>query len=246
VGTTVNNHRIQLPDGFLIRIDARARKGLQQQVYIAVRRAIDDGTLAPGARLPSSRTLAEDLRVSRTTTLLAYDQLSAEGYLAARQGSGTFVAHELPDELPQHARPRLQTRPKHPELSDRGLALIDTPPTARRIAGPPRAFRLGAPALDLFPLGLWSQMIRRRVRTSTMTQLDYSDAAGFGGLREAIAQHVQTSRGTRCTADQIFVVAGAQRALQIACTILLDPGDQVWLEEPGYPGARNAFVWAGP
>jgi GntR family transcriptional regulator/MocR family aminotransferase len=75
-----------------------------------------------------------------------------------------------------------------------------------------------------------------------MTQLDYSDAAGFGGLREAIAQHVQTSRGTRCTADQIFVVAGAQRALQIACTILLDPGDQVWLEEPGYPGARNAFV----
>src|SRR5262245_6167240 len=107
VATTVNNHRIQWPDGLLIRIDTRARKGLQQQVYIAVRRAILDGTLAPGARLPSSRTLADDLRVSRTTTLLAYEQLSAEGYLAARHGSGTFVAHELPDELPEQVRPRL-------------------------------------------------------------------------------------------------------------------------------------------
>jgi len=104
---------------------------------------------------------------------------------------------------------------------------------------------LGAPALDLFPLRLWSQLIGRRLRTSTLAQLDYSDAAGFVALREAIADHVQTSRGTRCTADQIFVVGGAQRGLQIACTVLLDPGDRVWLEEPGYPGARNAFVWAG-
>jgi GntR family transcriptional regulator/MocR family aminotransferase len=80
---------------------------------------------------------------------------------------------------------------------------------------------------------------------STMAQLDYSNPAGFMPLREAIADHVQTSRGTRCTADQIFVVGGAQNGLQITCTLLLDPGDQVWLEEPGYPGAHNAFVWAG-
>ena len=92
---------------------------------------------------------------------------------------------------------------------------------------------------------LWSQLIRRRLHRSTLAQLDYADPAGFSALRAAIAEHVQTSRGTRCSADQIFVVAGAQRGLQIACTILLDPEDRVWLEEPGYPGARNAFVSAG-
>jgi GntR family transcriptional regulator / MocR family aminotransferase len=245
VGAITNNHRFRSSDGLLIRIDTHAPEGLQQQVYIAVRRAILDGILAPGVRLPSSRTLAEDLGVSRTTTLLAYEQLLAEGYLAARHGSGTFVARELPDDLPRQLSGRRVTQPKHPQLSRRGLALVGMPAPARRILGPPRAFRLGAPALDLFPLRLWSQLIGRRLRTSTLAQLDYSDAAGFVALREAIADHVQTSRGTRCTADQIFVVGGAQRGLQIACTVLLDPGDRVWLEEPGYPGARNAFVWAG-
>jgi len=151
-----------------------------------VRRAIVDGILTPGARLPSSRTLAEDLGVSRTTTLLAYDQLLAEGYLASRQGSGTFVARELPDDLPRQLSRRRVTQPKHPQLSRRGLELIGIPAAARRILGPPRAFRLGAPALDLFPLRLWSQLIGRRLRTSTMAQLDYSDAAGFVALREAI------------------------------------------------------------
>src|SRR5262245_38530108 len=125
--TNGNNHRVQSFDGLLIRIDTRAREGLQQQVYFAVRRAILDGTLAPGVRLPSSRKLAEDLRVSRTTTLLAYEQLLAEGYLAARRGSGTFVARELPDDIPHQVFPHRTTHPKHPQLSRRGQELIGTP-----------------------------------------------------------------------------------------------------------------------
>jgi GntR family transcriptional regulator / MocR family aminotransferase len=240
----LKSHRVLAPAGLLIRIDGRASEGLQQQVYVAVRRAILEGVLAPGRRLPSSRMLADDLHVSRTTTLLAYEQLLAEGYVAARHGSGTFVAHELPDDLPRLVPQRL-ARTRHPQLSRRGVALAATPGPARRIPGPPRAFRLGVPALDLFPLRLWSQLVTRRLRSTTIRQLDYAETAGFGELRQAIAEHVQTARGTRCTADQVFVVAGSQRGLQMISHVLLDAGDRVWVEEPGYPGARSALLSAG-
>lgn len=228
----------------MIRIDPSGPEGLQRQVYHAVRRAILDGVLDPGARIPSSRALAADARVSRTTTLLAYEQLLAEGYLETRRGSGTFVAAELPDDLPQQAAPR-RARTKHPQLSRRGVELAATPGSARRIVGPPRAFRLGAPALDRFPLRLWSQLVNRRTRSMTLGQLDYGDYAGWAELRTAIAEHVQAARGTTCVADQVFIVGGAQRGLQLICSMLLDPGDHAWLEDPGYPGARSALAQAG-
>src|SRR5215510_1785717 len=111
-----NNHRFGASAGLLIRIDPGARAGLQEQVYTAVRRAILDRVLLPGLRLPSSRTLAEDLRVSRPTPLLANEQLLAEGYLSARHGSGTFVASEFPDDLPQRIAPRRAARSRHPRM----------------------------------------------------------------------------------------------------------------------------------
>jgi GntR family transcriptional regulator/MocR family aminotransferase len=229
----------------MIRIEADAPDGLQRQVYTAVRRAILDGVLEPGVRLPSSRALADDLRVSRTTTVLAYELLLAEGYLETRRGSGTFVAAELPDDLPRRATPRRLARAKHPQLSRRGAALAAIPAPARRISGPPRAFRAGVPALDRFPWRLWSQLVSRRMRSATLGQLDYADSAGCVELRKAIAEHVQTARGTTCVADQVFVVAGAQRGLQMICSVLLDPGDRAWIEDPGYPGARSALALSG-
>jgi GntR family transcriptional regulator/MocR family aminotransferase len=243
--TRLGSHLSPSPADLMIRIDARGGEGLQQQVYSAVRRAILDGILTPGTRLPSSRTLAENLRVSRTTTLLAYEQLLAEGYLTARHGSGTYVARELPDDLPRQMSQRRTARTKHPQLSRRGETLVGMPGSARRLAGPPRAFRVGVPALDLFPLRVWTQLVNRRLRSMTIGQLDYTDSAGFAALREAIAGHVETARGTRCDPDQVFIVAGAQRGLQMIATVLLDHGDRVWLEEPGYPGARSALTSAG-
>jgi GntR family transcriptional regulator / MocR family aminotransferase len=240
-----DNHPRRSHGGLMIHIDAHAGDGLQRQVYQSVRRAVLAGVLAPGTRLPSSRALADDLRVSRTTTLLAYEQLLAEGYLQTRRGSGTFVAAPLPDDLPLDASPRRLLHPKHPQLSRCGVALAGIPGPARRIGGPPRAFRLGVPALDRFPLPLWSQLVRRRMRSTTPAQLDYGDSAGCFELRKAIADHVQAARGTACIADQVFIVAGAQRGLQAVGSMLLDPGDRVWLEDPGYPGARSALAQAG-
>jgi GntR family transcriptional regulator / MocR family aminotransferase len=228
-----------------LRIDARARAGLQTQIYDGVRRAILDGVVTPGARLSSSRALAFDLDVSRATTLLAYEQLLAEGYLTTRRGSGTYVANELPDDLPRARRAGPPRSPRHPPLSRRGGAIAAVPPTAVRGTGPPRAFRIGTPGLDLFPVRLWTQLLNRRLRKVTRGQLDYCHLAGLPALREAIADRVRSVRGTECVAAQVIVVAGAQSGIQLICQALLDPGDEVCLEEPGYPGARSALIAAG-
>jgi GntR family transcriptional regulator / MocR family aminotransferase len=228
-----------------IRIDPRASSGLQAQIYGGIRRAILDGVLTPGSQLLSSRALAEDLGVSRTTTLLAYEQLLAEGYLQARGGSGTFVTPGLPDDLPQTVVVLPATSPKHPPLSRRGAMLADVPAAARRLSGPARPFRIGIPALDLFPMKRWAQLVTRRLRSATMAQLDYTFAAGVPALRDAIADHVRRTRGARCSPEQVIVVAGAQRALDFICTVLLDPGQRVWMEEPGYPGMRAALITCG-
>lgn len=235
----------------LIRIDPRGRDTLQQQIYQGIRRAILAGVASPGTRLPSSRGLADDLRVSRTTAMLALEQLLSEGYLATRRGAGTFVAEDLPDDLPsvpaadQTRTTRRAQRPKHLSLSRRGAVLAAAPQGAQRLHGPPRAFRVGTPGIDLFPIRLWQRIVNRRLRSVTAAHLDYGDAAGFRSLREAIASHVQMARGTHCSADQIVVVAGAQQGLDLICRVLLDPGDRVWMEEPGYPGARSALLGSG-
>jgi GntR family transcriptional regulator / MocR family aminotransferase len=232
--------------GLLIHLEIPGRGGgLQEQICEAIRRAIFDGVLRPGMRLPSSRALAGDLGVSRTTTLLAFDQLHAEGYLAARHGSGTYVAEDLPDEAPHPVALRPEPSANRPSLSRRGIALVAARPSALRIQGPARAFRIGAPALDVFPVSLWSRLASRRMTSVTSMQLDYGGPAGLPALREAIADHVQKTRGTRCHADQVYVVGGAQRGLDFLCRLLLDPGGRAWMEEPGYPGAWTALMAAG-
>lgn len=120
-----------------------------------------------------------------------------------------------------------------------------TPRGAVRLPGGPRAFRIGTPGLDLFPVRLWQRLVSRRYRAATAAQLDYGDPAGLRLLREAIAGHVKAARGTSCDADQVVVVAGAQQGLDLVCRVLLDPAEPAWLEEPGYPGARSALVGAG-
>jgi GntR family transcriptional regulator/MocR family aminotransferase len=172
-------------------------------------------------------------------------QLQAEGYLTGRRGSGIFVADELPDDLLCRRTVRPSARLRHPTLSRRGAVLVAAPQGARRLPGPPRAFRIGTPGVDLFPVALWWRLASRRLRAITPTQLDYGEPAGLRALREAIADHVQTARGTRFSADQVLIVAGAQQGLELISRVLLDPGDRVWMEEPGYPGAHSALLGAG-
>jgi GntR family transcriptional regulator/MocR family aminotransferase len=108
-----------------------------------------------------------------------------------------------------------------------------------------RAFTTGIPALDVFPFELWSKIIGRQARLINSNTLVYQDSAGYKPLREAIANHLTVTRRVRCTPEQIIVVAGSQGALDLVARLLLNPGDPVWMEDPGYLGARGALVAAG-
>jgi GntR family transcriptional regulator/MocR family aminotransferase len=221
---------------------------LQQQIYRGIRRCIVDGLVDANYRLPSTRVLAADLGVSRTTALLALERLSAEGYVVARRGSGVYIAPQLPGRRASDLRSDSTIAPSRvsrPPFSRRGALLAATiPPDRRKPSTIARAFRLGTPALDLFPHRIWAQLTRDALRGHAGARLDYSPLAGLPELRAAIAELVQ-SRGTRCAAEQIHVVAGAQRGLDLLAHMLLDPGDDAWIEDPGYPGARAALVAAG-
>jgi GntR family transcriptional regulator / MocR family aminotransferase len=228
-----------------IRIEHSSGQTLQDQIYLCIRRSIVDGSIDSDGRLPSTRALAADLGVSRTTVLLAFEQLKAEGYLVPRAGSGIYIAKVLPDSQPDRHVIRTVAAVKHPLLSARGRSLAQTRGSDRRGSGvAPRPFRLGTPAVDLFPVRLWLQIARQCVRSLSPQGLDYSSLPGLLRLREAIAEQIR-SRGTTCDPQQVIVVAGAQRGIDLVFHLLLDVGDPVWIEDPGYPGAHAALHSAG-
>ena len=231
--------------GLFVELNAGRKRPMFRQLYDSIRQAVLEGRLHAGAALPPSRGLAAELGVSRNTVTLAYDQLAAEGYLQGQPRSGVRVATTLPTRPFTKAQPPSPARGRRtPRVSTRGSAIsslleVGWPPPV----GSPRPFRPGVPALDLFPMRLWSRLVNRRLRQPPA--MGYGDAAGYQPLREAIADYVGAARGTRCSAEQIIVVNGSQQGLDLAARILLDPGDEVWMEDPGYPGARAALLAAG-
>jgi GntR family transcriptional regulator / MocR family aminotransferase len=237
----------------LARVQLRRGVGrpLHEQLIAQLRALILEGGIPPGTRLPASRHAASELAVSRNVVVLAYEQLRVEGYLAARVGSGTWV----PESLPAHLlSPR--SRPKSTEssegssviasrLSDQGERLSSRagpPPLNRGLPGP---FRPCVTAPELFPARLWSRLSSRVWRSRAAEMVPYGDSRGFAPLREAIAAHVRTYRAVRCDAEQVVVTAGSQQALDLVARMLVDPGDTVLVENPGYRGAKVAFSAAG-
>ena len=224
-----------------LRLDRSHEGHLQEQLCHGLRQAIATGALAPGTRLPSTRALAADLAVSRTTVVASLVQLIEEGYLVARERSGTFVAQELPAERIAAGPPPLQTSPVRLSRRIEDLARATTAPHS---AGPrPRAFRLSRPALDAFPVREWSRILSRRAARVSAAQLDYGPESPE--LRAAIAQLVSSGRGMQVDADQVLLFGGGQRALEFAAAAVLDPGQRAWMEDPGYPGARQVLLSAG-
>lgn len=213
----------------LLQLSPGASEPLYRQLYREVRSAVLAGRLTPGARLPSTRSLAADLGVSRNTVLQAFEQLGAEGFLESRVGFGTRVARTLPDLAPPRhdATDQRRAPAPTPRLSRRGKAILAVPLRASLVDGRARAFRPGTPALEEFPKALWGRLLSRRWSRSGFSALDYGDAAGYRPLREAIARYVALSRGVRCDADQVLVVSGSQQALDLIGRVLLDPATRL-------------------
>lgn len=213
---------------------------LYRWFYEELRSAILEGRLHPGSRLPATRDLARSYRISRSTVIAAFEQLKAEGYVEGRTGSGTYVTNVLPETLLQVARPRDQKRLPHRRVSLSSYARR-LPRFRANPVRPVRAFRANQPALDQFPTTLWAQVAARRLRRVSAQLLAGGDPLGYRPLREAVADYLNTSRGVKCGADQVLIVSGAQEALDRSARVLLNPGESVWMEEPGYPGAAVVF-----
>jgi GntR family transcriptional regulator / MocR family aminotransferase len=230
----------------LIAVDRKAPAPLYSQIYAAYRTRILAGELRAGQQIPSTRELAAELRISRIPVLNAYAQLLAEGYFESRVGSGTFVSPSLPGRLISFVdnralRPAPRSGPRKIAARAAVLPRYRRPPWVSH-RGP---FNLSQPALDAFPIRVWSNLVARHARGLQVSGLQYGNPMGLDGLREAIAGYLRTARGVRCDAQQIMIVSGSQQALDLSARVLLDPHASVWLEEPGYWLIQNTLKAAG-
>jgi len=230
-----------------ISLDYSSRLPLHRQLYDALRAAVLSGRLSPGFQLPSTRQLASDLQLSRNTVLNAYDQLLAEGYLEGHAGSGTFVARAIPDFVlrAQPAAPVVASARPSAALSSRGRQFVANQVRRFRRTGAPVPFRMGIPALDEFPFAIWSRLFAQQWKHHPAGLLPYGDSAGYLPLRQSVATYLQVARAVHCRPEQVIITSGAQQALDLAARVLIDPGQPVCIEDPGYIGARIAFQSSG-
>ena len=214
---------------------------LYRWFYDELRSAILEGRIVPGARLPATRDLAREYKLSRATVVTAFEQLKSEGYVEGRVGAGTYVSEVLPDDFLQVGRTSAGKAA--------GPRRVGWSSYARRLqlfrgGGEPRitrAFRANQAALDVFPTTLWAQVVARRLRRASAQLLSGGEALGYRPLRQAVAAYLNASRGVKCSADQVLIISGVQEALERAAHLLIDPGDPVWVEDPGYPGAAHCL-----
>jgi len=225
-----------------LHVERGADELLHRQVYRELVQLILSGRLRPGARLPSSRMLADELGVGRNTVLLALEQLLSEGYVETRHGAGTYVSRELPDKAPLRLRLQAPRQGRRPRLARRARSLVA--PANRPIVAQ-GLLRPGEPDCAGFPLALWARLLAESWRAPERAMLLGGDTAGHAPLRAAIAEYLAAARGVGCTAEQVIIVSGIRQALTVAARLLLDPGDAVWLENPGYPGLRGPLLAAG-
>jgi len=220
-------------------VSLTGRGDLAASIYRQLLDAILDGRLRSGERLPPTRELARELDVSRNTVAVAYERLTAEGFLIGRVGAGTFVCTEPVGKVRRRSAPRgIAVQPRRVWQTLPSPALMRAAPAAYD-------FRAGVPDARLFPYETWRRLISRELRPSAISSPDQDDAAGHAALRAAIARYVGISRSVRASADDVLVTHGAQQAMDLVGRVLIERGSCVAVEEPGYPPARVLFQSLG-
>ena len=209
-----------------------------------LRRAILEERLPRGIRMPGTRTFAAQYKIARRTAVTVYEQLQSEGYLTSSLGSGTVVNSRLPEDWLGEIPAKTSAFPK--KLPHKA---VSHPPRTEfeevMSPGPARPFHPIAPDLSEFPIDTWARLSSRRLRRIPTSILARGELAGFRPLRESVAAYLGSSRGVTRSPDEIIIVSGVQQALDLLARLLITPGDHVWVEDPGYTGAVDAFRQAG-
>jgi len=230
-----------------IELDENSQESIHQQIEGKLRAAIVSGRLPADTRLPSTRIFASEIGVSRNTVLQVFEALTEEGLLTSRLGAGTFVA-KLTDDGPtglfanEHRKPEYGGYPFR-SLSRRGKSLVAS--ATGEFSERPTPFMPDLPDLREFPIRTWLRLLNETSGRLTGEILADTSNAGYEPLRRAIAQHLNASKGMNCDYTQVIITTGSQQSLDLVCRMLLDVGDPVWLEEPGYIGARSVFAANG-
>jgi len=235
---------IILSDWLVQRLTNVAGEPAYRQINRLIQQAILTGQLAPGAKLPSSRILADELKVARNTVLHVYEQLTAEGYVVSSTGSGTYVADTRPVKLTgARSTPSAnvaQAQRKH--LSTRGQQLIDHAGVSKLQWG---AFMPGVPDVSEFPSKVWNRLQAKLWRQPNHELLTYATGSGYRPLRRALSDYLRVARSVNCSPDQIIITTGVHQSVDLAVKLLSDIGDSAWLEEPCYWGVRSVFQASG-
>jgi len=236
----------------MIRLDRTATEPLHEQLYRQIRDELKSGRFSDGSsRLPSSRTLATDRGISRSTVRLALSKLHGEGYLRSEPGSGTFVANLLPESfLTADQSKTYQSIQRSTRISDRAKAIPDTRvgnqfDLGATGAGPGVSLVASIPAVDEFPITVWERLRTQVLAKKGVNLLRYSSNRGDADLRKAIAAYLCDFRAARCHPDQIVIVAGMQQAMLLSAMAVLNPGEVAWIEDPCYQQARRVLTLAG-
>src|SRR6266481_585195 len=225
-------------------IDKTSSVPIYRQIADLLREAVCAGRISAGSKLPSTRIFAEELGVSRNTVLQVFDTLINEGFLISRVGAGTYVSGETGKrddrrQLPTESSNSGESHYPFRSLSRRGKSIVSSATDA--FTESPTPFMPDLPDLREFPIRTWLRLLNETSGRLRGEVLADTSNAGYEPLRRAIAQYINASRGMSCDFTQVIITTGSQQSLDLVSRMLLDPGDPVWLEEPGYVGARAAF-----
>ena len=212
------------------QLDRRSRTPLSRQLYMQVRAGVLAGALAPGTKLPSSRAMSSRLKLARASVVAAYEQLLAEGYIEGRAGSGTYISNDLAGLVARPSRPRAVRKARPIPGAAQAFAEFAQSTAQADV----RPFNTGRTLVDARTVDVWRKLTHRAARSLGPDDLGYTDPCGLIVLRRSICDYLRTARAVRCGPEQIVVTAGTQHAIDIAIRVLLAPGDEVWVEDPGY------------
>lgn len=227
----------------VISIDRNSTISLYQQLIEEIRTAVLEGRFKPNQKLPSSRSLAKSLNVSRSTVTQSYEQLESQGYLETRQGSGTYICDKIPDEWLKAKSIKLINKKAAKSFLLSEFAQNLTSINRLSVDEPDYeiSFRYGNPAIEYFPIQEWRKLITRHCQNTPELLNYFPDAAGYFPLRIEIANYLGQSRAVNCTPEQVIIINGSQQALNLIARLIINPGDWIAVEEPGYLGARCCF-----